>query len=481
MANIKISQLPEFSGSPAETWIVLNNSGETTTSKILREDFLSGKGGVIFTTTGDTDTTAFTNWSTPTYINATGGKNVLINVDTLRMDDYFSGNTIIGTSHYLRSDGTVSDGTQNAFVVGSGNFLRGSQTNPIVMGQNHQYDRGGNNFFIIGGSSNVLSNISGNAGGILGGQNNTCYGGNFQNSVMIGGNANQCQSGVQDVGMFVSSNSTITSSSYNSVMVGGTAHQMTNAGHGVMAGGYANSLSNGYCAFVSGRGNTFTGTYQDCEGGMYSTWNGVSNQAGKATMMGAGNNNRLETTSDYAVLLGGEGNTMTTAPNSFMAGSNSSVISASTNSAVISSTFTGIDTKDRAVMIGTSNENALYSATTHVQNIHTFNTETFDVVAGGNVGGSIDVDCSAGTIYTFTLTADTTPNFTNIKVGQRFIFIVYNNGTWTVPTATVNSAAGTVFAKNGTINPSNNGYTKYTATYDGTYMFLDEELGFSAV
>jgi hypothetical protein len=42
MANTKISQLTEFTGNPENSWMIINNSGETETFKILRESFLSG-------------------------------------------------------------------------------------------------------------------------------------------------------------------------------------------------------------------------------------------------------------------------------------------------------------------------------------------------------------------------------------------------------------------------------------------------------
>jgi hypothetical protein len=103
------------------------------------------------------------------------------------------------------------------------------------------------------------------------------------------------------------------------------------------------------------------------------------------------------------------------------------------------------------------------------------------VFDAGSVSGSIDVDCSRATIYKFQLDGSTTPNFINVRTGQRFIFIVYNNGNHSVPSASVNGVANSVYAKNGNISPSNSGYTKYTATYDGTFMFLDEELGFAPV
>jgi hypothetical protein len=42
MANIKISELPVYSASTtADTWLVLNNSGETETFKIEKESFIS--------------------------------------------------------------------------------------------------------------------------------------------------------------------------------------------------------------------------------------------------------------------------------------------------------------------------------------------------------------------------------------------------------------------------------------------------------
>jgi len=42
MSNLKISQLPEYSGSTAGSWLIANNAVETGTYKIQRENFLSG-------------------------------------------------------------------------------------------------------------------------------------------------------------------------------------------------------------------------------------------------------------------------------------------------------------------------------------------------------------------------------------------------------------------------------------------------------
>lgn len=170
-------------------------------------------------------------------------------------------------------------------------------------------------------------------------------------------------------------------------------------------------------------------------------------------------------------------------------GSDNSQIDGGSNNMIIGSKGPSISGLNGAVLFGVydATRDAIYNNTVHTDNIHTFLTETFNVVDAGNVSGSISVDCSTGTIFLFTLIGNTTPNFTNVRDGQRFIFIVYNNGSWTVPTATVNGVAGTVFSKNSTINPTNNSYSKYTATYSSAAnggngaLFLDEELAFGAV
>lgn len=43
MADLKISQLPEYTGFTTGSYIVMNNSGETTTYKITKENFLKSE------------------------------------------------------------------------------------------------------------------------------------------------------------------------------------------------------------------------------------------------------------------------------------------------------------------------------------------------------------------------------------------------------------------------------------------------------
>jgi len=65
MANILISALPIYSASStANTWLVLNNSGQTETFRIDKEDFISNTyttiTGVTFTSSGWTYNTGTT-------------------------------------------------------------------------------------------------------------------------------------------------------------------------------------------------------------------------------------------------------------------------------------------------------------------------------------------------------------------------------------------------------------------------------------
>jgi hypothetical protein len=46
MANLKISQLPEYSGNTSGSYLVMNNSGETTTYKVKKENYIFPYDGV---------------------------------------------------------------------------------------------------------------------------------------------------------------------------------------------------------------------------------------------------------------------------------------------------------------------------------------------------------------------------------------------------------------------------------------------------
>lgn len=135
---------------------------------------------------------------------------------------------------------------------------------------------------------------------------------------------------------------------------------------------------------------------------------------------------------------------------------------------------------DKAVVIGHT-LTSLYEDTTHVQNIHTFKTKSFDVINGGSVGGGVvNVDLSLGTLFIFTMTGNTSPNFINWREGQQIQFWVVNTSNYSVPAATI-SGGGDVYAKGGSIAPTNNATSGYYGTIINGDLYLDEHLNFQVV
>lgn len=340
------------------------------------------------------------------------------------------------------SDLTVQD--TNTFI-GAGSDVNSSTTESIFQGSTKysgvmfgigQLNNSSDSVILgsTGGASSVTMDGS-SASGILGG-----FRSNIQNST-------RCfQLGSQDVGH---------NTNLNSTSIGVDGGQIQSSYKATTIGSGNSNITNSTEAFIAGSRNSGINLAGGNSGVVIGSKSGsisLTNPSAEVTGIYSSNNATINTTGPYAVLL-------------------------NTNGSSIGGSIQG------ASMVSTDTRSALHDWTTHTENIHTFKTETFTEVNGGNVGGAFDVDCSQGSFFLFTMTADTTPNFINLRNGQRFFFIVYNNGTWSVPTATVGGVANTVYAKNGTINPTNNGYSKYVATYDGIngLLFLDEELGFAAV
>jgi hypothetical protein len=197
--------------------------------------------------------------------------------------------------------------------------------------------------------------------------------------------------------------------------------------------------------------------------GAYSSNVGAANTLNCERGIILGTSNSL--TSPYSAIIGSNNNISSTGYNNNIFGGGGNIISGTTSG---------------STLVGCSGRTTLYDNTTHVENSHNFKTESFGVTNVGSVGGSIDVDCSLGTLFYFTITANTTPNFINWKEGQRIQFYVDNSGSFTVPTATI-TGGGSVYAKSGSLNPTNNEITAYYGTIVNGNMFLDEHLNFQPV
>jgi hypothetical protein len=248
----------------------------------------------------------------------------------------------------------------------------------------------------------------------------------------------------------------------NAATIIGASGSITDGFGNILLGG-SGQVGGNNSGIVAGSGNLIGSTYNDrCFIG-----GGQSNQIlyGADCSIIGGTTNTIQGAALYSSIIGGQNNNIN-------GGTHSSIIGGSGN------TITG---NTNAVMIGCSGRTALYNNTVHVDNSHTFLTESFKTINIGNVGGNINVNCSLGTIFQFTMTANTTPNFINLREGQRIIFSIINNGSFTVPTATVDGVSTVVLAKGGAVNPTNNGITLYYATWMFGNLYLDQHLNFQPI
>lgn len=486
MATVKISNLPVAS----EIWnlnevLPVVDSGSTVTSKRTYGSLFSNHSGGTYTITSTDQTYAIIacgSSSPQTHIRVGGINNAA--VISSRGANISSGqmNTIIGSEQDSDSVQPHINGGQYNTIIGSkgdietnGNyqFITNSTTSKILGGENNALmssnnsQIGNNSYYnLIGASQSVthgtyagggykmvtLASGSGNLeqateAVILASRNFTSHLQGSNTMSMIASKnptIEPVSNGAEVMSIFNSKSSTLRPNQHNSMIMNSDSVSIDDS---TGSNTQISAIINGWGGGIIG--SSLGSNYQKM---LINTYGTQITHGGSRVMALNANGGTISATGDHNMLINTESIDIT--------GSNNKV--------------TKIGVWD--VAHTTQHEN-----TTHTDNLHTYNTESFDVIAGGNVTGAINVDCSQGTIYTFTLIGNTTPNFINVRTGQRFIFIIYNNGSWTVPTATVNGVAGTVYAKNGNIGPSNNGYSKYTATYDGSNMFLDEELNFSAV
>jgi len=354
----------------------------------------------------------------------------------------------ISTGYFLNNTVTrIADNTtsQTNTFIGAGSDVNSSSTESIFNGSTKYSGV----MFGVGtlnnSSDSVMLGSTGGGGGVsMDNSSASLMLGGFRSS--LNNSTRAFQIGSQDVSM---------NSSLNSGQIGCEQGSVSGAYKGIIIGGNSSSINNSTEALITNSRNSSI----DLAGGNSGTI--VGSKSGSIS---------LPTPS-------AEINGIYSSDNVTINTSGIQSVSLNSKSLTIGGSVQG------ATMVSVNGSNAQHDWTTHTDNIHTFRTETFTEVNGGNVEGNIDVDCSQGSFFLFTMIGDTTPNFVNVRDGQRFFFIVYNDGNWSVPTATVNGVAGTVFAKNGSINPTNNGYSKYVATYDGVnnLLFLDEEVGFAAL
>jgi hypothetical protein len=429
--SVIISNLPSYSGTDADLrFFVMNNSGETETFK-------------------------YSGYTSPFYIK---NNTTLVNYQLGSSADTSINYAIaIGSSTLESLDpvGVPTPGATNVVAVGTNVKTLGSDS--VVIGNNVT---GGSKSVIIGNNIQSIRNYNLGPNIIVGSDitnlndvyRGDCYifGYNFEptsdgNSISIGrgqGPGNPTQRSAIHIGL-----------------EGRAAGDSSiNIGKGIVSGAASINIQ-GYAA-------------------------GSVNTSDRSTIINGGLvvAQTLNSTGANHQLLNGEGNTISGSGsfNDIINGEGNTISGTSSYSSIYNGSGNTISSKNNVVMLGTSNRTALYDNTTHVENSHNFKTESFGVTNVGSVGGSINVDCSLGTLFYFTITANTTPNFINWKEGQRIQFYVDNSGSFTVPTATI-TGGGSVYAKSGSLNPTNNEITSYYGTIVNGNMFLDEHLNFQPV
>ena len=422
MAQVKISALPQQTSTTILDVLAIVDSGSTQTSKITLSDMRGLTNGSV------PNSLKSASGLTTTGAVATSDKSISIGDGAVVNN---AGSISIGA--YARSTGDSS--------VSLGLSASTTNTNGVAIGYNALCDA--NNSVSIG------------ANNTLRGSDSVCIGANAilnsNSGICIGRNA---QGSEQTIAMGYN----IINYSQQSVSIG-TAIQHQSQVQGGVTIGYANDMLD------NGGGNTNVLIGYDrtmrAKGGLWiasnsGTWVDYSNNS---VMFGGRDNLMSGSTS---IIINGSGNTVSNL--------NTAVIGGTGNTASL----------EGSMMLNTFDRTSVYENTVHAENEHIFKTESFSVLDAGNVGGSVDIDCSQASVIFVTMTAATTPNFINWRDGQRIQFFVTNT-TYNVPGATVDGVPSTVFAKNGSLGPANNSINSYAGIFHNGNLYLDEETNFSAV
>jgi len=390
MANTKISQLPEWTGTAADLrWFVMNNSGETETFKY------SGYTSPFRKADGFNSTISV-------YYNP----NVVPN--KLDMILGGTGNTMAATSSY-------TDGLGNSIVGGANNTM---DLNGPAGGQQYGHS-------IFGGNANTLrwrANASVNT--ILGGQGNLmdCY---YGGNTIIGGGSNTSQG---------SSNNTI---------IGANISIITGGDRNGIWGGYSQSVGGDYdCNIFGGFDNTISsGGFNTIVGSQAST---ISTNSFNTSIWG-GNNNLVDA-SNYSQILGGLNNTINCETagnerfNTIINGSGNTIFDAAddqTLQTIINSVDTTLQNgTQRVTAIGLSGRtiNDASAGITYVETLKAFSQVVEGFYDNGTMtsgaGPAITINLNNGSKQSITITGGTNfIYFTGSIAGGRLVLKINNTGT----------------------------------------------------
>jgi len=369
MANKTIPQLNQVFTATDLDYLVITNSGETTTSKITREDLLAGTdiaGGFI---RGDASQSLV-----PYYLPTS----TATAADTTYVDKLVG----ISNSTQLNTGGgtnTQTAGSKNNFVVGSGNTIGGTSSLHAVIGNGNSNTNGNHTLgsFIFG--NNCSANSANNRWSLIVGNGCSVQ---ATTGYVFGDNSNV----IGDYGVSIGTN-------------------IVNAGRFSMAYGDGNRVISNY--------NLALGMDNDIESGEYNAEIGGTqhrNPSGSYNGYLAGKSNS-NTTSNYSAFISGNDNDITGT------GTYNSIINGSGNT---------ISSKTRAVMLGTDNRTAIDSNTTHTENLYSFGQQYTHTTS--QTGTTISVDMNEGNTHFIQATGNLDLTLTNLKEGGEYSILVETTG-----------------------------------------------------
>jgi len=367
MANVTIPNLPQVTATTDLDILVITDSGETTTSKITKSDFLSGVGGNLVDGTGS-DSNALVGKESlatgqyslsinpqPTNLHQASGKGAIHIVGDAGGGIYGGAKNehsvaiggfnpeaagdeaavIAGTNNRCRN-------TRSGVFVGEGNYAQGSDS-VILGGQSHNINFSGARSAIVGGQGNIVGN---NSDCFVGG--GTSHNVTSNRCAVVGGTDNDISSGG------------------NCFIGGGTSHDMVNASSAGIVGGQQ-TIINGcdYAGAIGGQSNDIFGT---------------------ASVAVGGQSNVISATADYSVMLGGQSKTLTLANTAGM--ENGYVFSHFTYE-----TYSGVSIGNEQ-LFDADNGMVQYfdnpAGNLNIRTVNVKNGEVYDMILGGAGGVSIN-------------------------------------------------------------------------------------------
>lgn len=410
MADVKISQLPAYTGNAKDLRVfVMNNDNETETFKYsgfaspLKYDFSTNSYQNAYDTAGKTagDYQVVIGGGNGSDINATNAPYSSIIGST---------GCEITTKHNGKGYGTIIVGSSNCKIGGSSDSI----TN-YAPGIYSSAESENNAYFsaIIAAAPNGsrirygADNNAGVAGALIGGGTNNLIEGLAQSSSIIGGANNK----VAD------NRSVILGGTSNSINNTGTSFSSDARGEACILAGASNSITKSkYATIVGGSNNTISGDSALHSSIYASSGSTINSNGDNNTIIGSLSCSITGVSTEYSSILNSK---------------NSIISSSGGTNAIYNSIDSDITGYTRVTMIGTNNRLAAMDDITYVENIHTFqtpSTQTQVQQVTAPFTGADAVNLALGGHARLYVNSNTDIETIGVRDGQSFIIQIQTDG-----------------------------------------------------